>query len=182
MCTLARTTFSSVFEITNDLAESFLPFDLEVAYCSGIITLMAAFVEPSLVEGCPLAFADVNHVLDDFIAHGNLVARHRKADLQQLDEMLESLKSRHQIQTLGTVMATAVPQSNHGTGMPTQGFVPATAVESMSATEPALEPPDLTYPLDQWTWEDAMNSSQLMNVADFLEVNSFDELVSTFDM
>lgn len=170
-----------MFRIADHLTESFLPFDLEVACCSGIITLMAAFVEPSLVEGCPLNLEDVNNVLDDFIAHGNLVAKPRKVELQQLDEMLESLKLRPQNQNLGTVAPAAVPQPDHRTGIFDQGCVPATIGQSISAAEPALEAPEFAYPLDGWTWEDAMNSSQLMNVADFLEMNSFDELVSTFD-
>jgi hypothetical protein len=109
------------------------------------------------------------------------VARRRKAELLQLDEMLASLKARHQAQPLGTGTSTTDPRSNVATGFPNHGFVSATVDEAIAAVEPALDPPELTYPLDGWTWEDAMNSSQLMNVADFLEMNSFDELVSTFD-
>jgi hypothetical protein len=159
--------------------ETLLPFDLETTFCSGIIALIASFVEPMLLPDLRATLQNAYDVLDELDTQGNLIARRRVSELKRLGHMLEVLESRDVVEATATT--------------PT-GMVPNSTTEQHDPDEPpGLDPPvhgntgpevtaDAGQPFEQWTWEDALSSAQLMHVADFLEENTFDGFSNAFDI
>lgn len=149
---------------------------------------MAAFVDPQLIDDLPKTISDANSILDDLVSRGNLIARCRKDELQQLGSILDALKARAcgglALNTTRTA-SIAIPHdfdehSEQQIDVPMQTDVPFDVSGEVSADLAGQTM--LAYPFDQWTWEDALDSAQLMNVADFLDGSSFDGLSSTFDV
>ena len=152
------------------LLESFIPFDLEHAYCSGIITLMASFLDPALIEDSASAFETVLRVHDGLISCGNLVASSRKAELERLEHALNALTSRD---------INARPANRTMINETFGGEEPGEHLERSSHGGGSSY--GVGQPFDDWTWQDALNSTQLMNVADFLDGNSLDGFSASFD-
>ncbi|KAJ9653867.1 hypothetical protein H2201_009087, partial [Coniosporium apollinis] len=156
---------------SQELLATFVPFDLESAYCSGIIALMASFVEPLLIENLPAELEKTHRVLDDLIIKGNLIACRRKAELEQLDNMLYTLKTRDSGMPTrtrsfeDTSLVNAEMPGNFLTG-PTGNAVVQPGGDGLGS---------IGQPFEEWTWEDAFNSAQLMNVAGLLDGDQFDE-------
>lgn len=130
---------------------------------------MAAFVEPLLVEDLPADLEKTHRILDDMIIKGSLIACQRKAELEQLDTMLENLRMRG---------PSIFPQSK-----PLEDATPIDAAVNASSLQGAIDIPALQLggdsleltlqPFEEWTWEDALNSEQLRNVADLLDGDQY---------
>lgn len=152
-----------------------MPFDLEAAYTSSIIVLIASFIDPNLLDKTTPGLAEMCSLLDEFIAHGNQVAKRRKAELQQLSNMLGILR-------IGARETQDLREAGTDTG-----HEPSDPADVLHITDdmpgyvsnPTLAP---EHPFAHWTFEYAMNSSQLMTVADFLDERSFDEVLATFNV
>jgi hypothetical protein len=148
---------------------TFVPFDLESTYCSGIVTLLAAFVEPLLVENLPTNLQKAHRILDDMIVKGSLIACQRKAELEQLDNMLNTLKER----ALGMLMQTkplgCISFTNEE--MPVDGL--QGPISNAAAQLRSNDLGAVVQPFEEWTWEDALRSEQLMSVADLLDGDQY---------
>ncbi|KAL2414860.1 hypothetical protein ABEF95_006427 [Exophiala dermatitidis] len=169
-CQQSLNILASLF--TQGLLESFLPFDLESAFCSGLMIFMGAFVEPTLVNNLAAAAQTTYRVIDDMIGKGNMVARFRKAELEQLSKMLEELEpeagnyaARSRIVSR---RASAGPNVHGQDGQTTAvNETPGAQLDDISL-EGNVEP------FGEWTWPDAMDPIQLMNVAESLDASRFD--------
>lgn len=130
---------------------------------------MAAFVEPLLVENLPTDLQKTHRILDDMIVKGSLIACQRKAELEQLDNMLNTLKARYP----GMLMQTKPlgDTSFVNKEMPVdclQGPIGNAVVQLRGDGLGAV-----VQPFEEWTWEDALNSEQLMNVAGLLDGDQY---------
>jgi hypothetical protein len=162
--------------------ETLLPFDLETTFCSGIIVLIASFVEPMLLPDLRATLQNAYDVLDELDTQGNLIARRRVSELKRLGQMLETLESRdvgEATTSTPAAMVTSPTSGHHNPDEPPNQD--STAHVNMSPNDP-LATTDAVQPFEQWTWEDALSSAQLMNVADFLEENTFDGFSNAFDV
>lgn len=139
---------------------------------------MAAFVEPLLVENLDAELEKTYRVLDALIMKGNLIASYRKTELQHLDSMLKSLKKRFlDIPTQSISVEkdlTTDADSNH-------------APKPRPTNDAVSQPADningsVGHHFDEWTWEDALNSTQLMSVADLLDGDEFGSFSASFNI
>ncbi|KAL3467055.1 hypothetical protein BJX64DRAFT_274107 [Aspergillus heterothallicus] len=73
------------------LLDSFFPFDLESTFVSSVVLLMAPAIDSNLMDNQMPWLQKSCVVLDDMITRGNLIARFRKAELEQLDSLLSQL-------------------------------------------------------------------------------------------
>ncbi|KAH8700208.1 Zn(II)2Cys6 transcription factor [Talaromyces proteolyticus] len=73
------------------LLDSFLPFDLEATFVSSIVLLIAPKIDISLLENRTAWLQKSYVILDDMISRGNLIARFRKSELEQLGRLLDML-------------------------------------------------------------------------------------------
>jgi hypothetical protein len=77
--------------VTEKSIDSFLPFDLEATFVSSVIVLMAPIIDYSLLESLTPWLQKSYVVLEDMIARGNIIARFRKSELEQLNGLLTQL-------------------------------------------------------------------------------------------
>ena len=82
--------------------EHFLPFDLENAFSSAFVLIVASVILPSSfstqvmvgeLEYRNAAFS----ILDDMIYRGSVPAKHRKMDLEQLNQMVVSIRQKERL-------------------------------------------------------------------------------------
>lgn len=129
---------------------------------------MAAFVEPLLVEDLPADLEKTHRILDDMIIKGSLIACQRKAELEQLNDMLETLKERgsgmpNKTKFRDTRLADDATPVDY-----LQGAVDSPMVQLVGDN---LGP--ILQPFEEWTWEDALSSEQLRTVADLLDGDEY---------
>lgn len=90
---------------TDNIAEAFLPFDLEFTYGAAIHLAMAKALFPHTDE--EVAYNDqVQCLLDEMIVKGNRVAGVRKAELSHLEFLFGELAKR--VESLGVLTLTLV--------------------------------------------------------------------------
>jgi proline utilization trans-activator len=155
--------------------ETFLPFDLEATYCSGIILSMASFIDSTLIEDSTPSHRQINELLDEMIAHGNLVAKSRRQELEQLGAMLTAFLSQAQNQTEGSYAVVPAPSYDDLANSRTV----STEENSWLSYDESQVP---TESLGQWSTQYGMDSSQLMDVAGLLGLDSFGAMFSTFNL
>ncbi|KAL4927673.1 Zn(II)2Cys6 transcription factor [Aspergillus undulatus] len=80
---------SCLFE--QSLLDSFLPFDLESTFVSSVVLLMAPTIDLALLESRRPWLQKSYMILDDMISRGNLIAKYRKSELEQLSGLLYQL-------------------------------------------------------------------------------------------
>lgn len=187
---LIKTSFKSAkkslcilsFLQSQQLLETFLPFDLEQAFSSAfVLTIMSAL---PVLPG----FGNKDHIdttfsiLDTMISRGNVVARFRKTDLQELQEAMGQMQSgtRSPLESLpdtnshvleDTVTGSRVPRMATAatdlasTGLidrvPTVGSATDTASEQMLPIAEFIEWEPTLFDIgsnqlpDDWLWADA---------------------------
>ncbi|KAL3475772.1 hypothetical protein BJX99DRAFT_270907 [Aspergillus californicus] len=77
---------SCLFE--QSLLDSFLPFDLESTFVSSVVLLLAPALDCALLGSRKPWLQKSHTILDDMISRGNLIARFRKSELEQLSGLL----------------------------------------------------------------------------------------------
>lgn len=70
------------------IPDSFLPFDLESAFVSALVLLVAPYVDTYLLEDSLPWLQNTYEILNEMIYRGNQIAAFRKTDLDQLQELL----------------------------------------------------------------------------------------------
>ena len=140
-----------VLNITNnlkdhDLIENFLPFDLESTFSAGLVLQMVAYVHPKFLTDQDWR-SDVANVLDAMISGGNLLARLRKAETEELSLMFESINLKHD----ATIAMTSAHQRS-----------PSGATDHASL--PSLGPPFF----DGEDMDDGLSGAQILDLVDAL--------------
>lgn len=162
-----QTTADKLFTAT------FVPFDLESAFCSGIIVLMASFIESQLVDNRADQLERTYQILDDLTSKGNMIARLRKTELKQLEKMLADLQVRENVMSSTTTNPGTTKHANSDIPDHAQlQLVPPLVGDGFQATG---------APFDDWSWEAALDSAQLMYVAGLLDNNQIDSFDPPFD-
>lgn len=138
---------------------------------------MASVVDPILVDNVTAELAKTYCILDDLIMKGNLIATRRKAELQQLEALLDAFKAREMDPQLGA--------QSSGTVNLAYPAVPANLHSGAGGDAIAQPDNDTSWmsnqPLEEWTWEAALDAEQLMNVADLLDVDQIDRFSADFN-
>ncbi|KAL4948001.1 hypothetical protein BDW69DRAFT_102889 [Aspergillus filifer] len=136
---------SSLFE--QSLLDSFLPFDLESTFVSSVVLLMAPAVDCTLLESRSPWLQKSYMILDDMINRGNLIAKFRKSELEQLSGLLYQL----------------APDRMQGEGS-TKGQL----VEIPSPLPPAYRVPELP------SLHDGLTTAEIMAVAESIDTGDVD--------
>lgn len=120
---------------------------------------MASVVDTTLVGDRLASMISTHKILDSLIGDGNMIACHRKAELEQLNDLLITVASRDQ-----------------------DAFNRAHSLSSslgnvLQPVQQQLDDPSTSRDFDHfgdWTWQDSMSSTQLMNVVGTLNLDHFD--------
>ncbi|KAK6373764.1 hypothetical protein LTS17_008257 [Exophiala oligosperma] len=160
-----------------DFLATFVPFDLEAAFSSGIIVLIASAVEPLLVENLSAELAKTYCILDDLIAKGNMIANRRKAELHQLEELLNAFNRRQLDPQLGAQSVENADLADPGASAGLHSETIGGAIAHPDHETPWMN----NIPYDEWTWEAGLDAEQLMNVADLLEPDQMDAFSADFN-
>ncbi|KAJ9363407.1 Zn(II)2Cys6 transcription factor [Paecilomyces variotii] len=78
---------------TQGLLETFLYFDLESVFVSAMVLLLAPVIDTRLLETRSPWLQKSHSIIDDMISSGNLIAKFRKSELQQVEGVLDRLSS-----------------------------------------------------------------------------------------
>ena len=143
--------------------ESLIPFDLESVFCAGVITLMASLVNKVLINDFFATMRSTYRILDGLIAEGNMIACHRKAEIEQLSDMLDRIGPSGQPYPQMPTASALIPASFGNLMHPNQ--------ENNLQDDGAMRYNDA---FEDWTWQDTMSSTQLMNVVGALDLDHFD--------
>lgn len=157
-------------DLANVSVESFLPFDLDAAFSSAVVLLLAATVDYSLIRNNDGSWLEVVHaILKEMIARGNLVAKFHASELQQLDENLKKLPNSGATGAIGhaTRSNETVQHLSSNTVANSSGAVLSGGQFDIS--------PDF---LGEWNSDDGLNGDQLMALADSLDLEHLDWLGS----
>ncbi|KAJ5657435.1 uncharacterized protein N7484_001084 [Penicillium longicatenatum] len=148
---------------SEDLLETFLPFDLESIFVSTVVLLMAPAIDarwsyPAWLEKAYLIFEDI-------IENGNLIAKFRRSELQLLDELLSCFpQDRSRCLSAPVSFPTSILNN------------PQTSVQLASSFPPsahALSQEFLSNPAptndDDFNLTSGLTAAQIMAVADSIE-------------
>lgn len=138
---------------------------------------MASFVEFQLVDHLSDQLDKTYRILDDLTTRGNMIARLRKSELEQLEKMLNEFQAR--------VLELPDATTNH----PATGATLSEAPVNLppAPTDPPAVPvssnefASMAGLQDDWSWEAALDSEQLMYVAGLLDSGQFDSFDPPFN-
>ncbi|KAF9884749.1 hypothetical protein FE257_001311 [Aspergillus nanangensis] len=145
---------------SNNLLDSFLPFDIDAAFTATISLLIAAAIDPSLLhDHCPWSQRAYT-ILDDMTSRGNMYAKYILSELKQLDGQLAQLSMQDN-------MAMA---PNHLTSASGPGNEPASMMPSLASgyTTKSLEI-DFSESFGEHY---ELSPGQLLDLANSLDLNS----------
>lgn len=132
--------------------ETFLPFDLDAAFTSTISILMAAGIDPSLINDHTAWTTRAYSILEEIRSRGNIIAGMVKSELEQLGHHL------HQLSTNETQGNLHCLGSTHNMSI--------IATESMDEARNGF--------MEVFQLHDSLSAEQLVHIADSLEdINSF---------
>lgn len=140
-----------------DLLDSFLPFDLEAAFCAALVLVIAPIVHPKLIGGgdwLDSIFATLKHIA----LKGNVVAQLRKSEVEQLAQLPYVIR---QSQTY--------PNSFPNSGSPFAAPAATPVLDQISL--PGLEQPFF----DEWVAHDGLSGAQIMDLVNALDWRSVSE-------
>ncbi|KAM0273244.1 hypothetical protein ACHAQH_008380 [Verticillium albo-atrum] len=107
--------FSTLESLPTGLLGAFFPYDTEAIFVSTTNLLLGPAVDPQFINGGQIWLQRAFVVFDDMINCGNQVAKFRKAELLQLDELLElfgTVAPLHPPEATGADAAVPAPQSH----------------------------------------------------------------------
>jgi proline utilization trans-activator len=136
--------------------DSFLPFDLEAVFVSGVVILMAPIIDSSLLESLAPWLQKSYVILDDMISRGNIIASFRKSELERLDELLSQLQTDHPTQINDRM------QRDHPNGMLSQLSAPTSPVNC---------------PHELLNLNDGLTTAEIMAVAESIDTGDVDWVV-----
>lgn len=135
----------------HDLIDSFLSFDLDSAFSSAFVLILATSVHPKLLPDnawLTVAF----EILDDMISKGSPLAKLRRSEVEELAQMFKAFNQ----------------------GRPPEFESPA---QSQSAPIDHASLPSLGDPFfDEWNLNDGLSGEQIMSLADTLDGSDLADL------
>lgn len=137
----------------HNFTDSFLPFDLEATFVSSVVLLMAPTIDSSLLESRAPWLQKSYVILDDMISRGNLIARFRKSELEQLSGLLSQFLPDQPLQ----------PDDPRGKGQ--QAGV---ATRPSSPIPPPYRVPELP------SLDDGLTTAEIMAVAESIDTGDVD--------
>ncbi|OQU99952.1 Fungal Zn2-Cys6 binuclear cluster domain-containing protein [Cladophialophora immunda] len=140
--------FALVKYCTNDILDSFLPFDLESAFSAAFIVTMASALVPTMIVDAATYRATSDRIIDYLIRKGNVPAQLRKKELLCLDQMIQPLLD-HRDQHL--------PPPIHASQPPAHAFSPDFGTLGGWRAGPG---------------ESGFSPSQMLNIADQLDTHT----------
>jgi proline utilization trans-activator len=135
----------------HEVIETFLPFDLESVFSAGLVLHMVAHVHPKFLDTLDWQ-SNVFSILDVMVANGNLLARLRKTEIEELSSMFNIIKARPN---------TATPRVMQ------QESPAGTATDLLSL--PSLGPPFF----DGEYMDEGLSGAQILDLADALNEADF---------
>lgn len=161
----------SANQFSNNNKESFLPFDLDAAFSSAVVLLLASTVDPSLLHDRDRSWLHaVHHLLAEMVSRGNLIAKFVASELNQLDEAINMLPlvaintaadnqtSPNEQELLHQPELVTAQEMTHSTGDRGQSYV---------------SPSDF---LGEWNSDDGLSGDQLLALANSLDFEHLDWL------
>ncbi|ETI21010.1 hypothetical protein G647_07353 [Cladophialophora carrionii CBS 160.54] len=163
------------------LLVSFLPFDLDAAFTSGIALLMAAKVNSSLVKDPAPWLQRSYSVFQEMIYRGNMVAQMTKSELEQLEGILNRVSPTGEDQTAGRVRRYSGPRVSLARHDERElRFSGAPSHFSTLPPPPPYMPPSEAmsdgFVMDELQWQDGLSAEQLVNFAESMDLSALDWL------
>lgn len=154
--------------------ESFLPFDLDAAFASTVLLLMASASDNSLASREDEYWNMSETILEEISSRGNLIARHMKAELNQLNNIFSQLPPSNAASGRSSANRRARRQGHERSES-------ATSMQTELATGyPAYAGP---MPIERCDWQNGFTSENLTLFAEALNPDDLDWISSTvFDV
>ncbi|EKG14254.1 hypothetical protein MPH_08544 [Macrophomina phaseolina MS6] len=150
-----------------NLLETFLPFDLEAISVSTVNIVMAPSIDPQLLEHRPTWLDKAYAIFDEMATSGNIVAEFRRAELRQLDKMLDQLSRLRSRDASASLNAEQdVVQNNQPSALLPESSMHHATAQSAGNT---LLPSPISGILDELCFDGGLAASQIMDT-----VNSID--------
>ncbi|EON70068.1 hypothetical protein W97_09334 [Coniosporium apollinis CBS 100218] len=145
----------------HDLLDTFLPFDLESAFSAAFVLLMASSVHPKLLPQHNW-LNTVMEVFDSIVLKGNMLASLRKAEVEELAQILRALDRGRP--SLADKSASSI-------------VMPADAQLSWTPASGNMSLPSLGDPFfDEWNADDGFSGAQIMDLANALDIGVLDNI------
>ncbi|KAH0392946.1 hypothetical protein KCU89_g12928, partial [Aureobasidium melanogenum] len=139
------------------LLECFLSFDLDAAFSSTVILLMAAVIDPSLL-GEEIQLTELSYrILDEMATRGNQVAGFLRLELQQLK----------------TILSQAAPMGHRQVSI-TDSFISNRVNAASDENSGGILPPFMDCDISDANWQYTMTTEQMIQVADSIDFEGID--------
>lgn len=148
-------------------AECFVPFDREATFSSAVVLVIAEAVDPSLLRAEEPRLNIAYAILDEMIDRGNRIADYHKHELEQLDSNMQKLLF---LQRAETNMSNFDERGITPTSMGGHGVSENPRADANMPTVDTV--------LSEWNSEDSFSGEQLMAVANSMDFNQLDWLIS----
>lgn len=149
------------------LSETFLPFDLEATFVSASSLLLGPAIDPQCFECLNPSLDKVYAVFDEMIMAGNAIAKFRKSELQQLEDMLQQLtpwpsQASQQTTVVDDTQQTQLLEdtSPHDTVTSSMGTDPS-QIESYSSSIPEN--------MEDMAFDSGLTMAQLLDMANSID-------------
>ncbi|KAK1622528.1 fungal-specific transcription factor domain-containing protein [Colletotrichum phormii] len=149
------------------LLETFLPFDLEASFVSASSLLLGPAIDPQCFECLDPSLEKVYTVLDEMIMAGNGIAKYRKFELQQLENMLQRLTPWPSQASEQTTLVDEARQTQ-----PPDDTSPKDTVVSFMATDHSQHESyssSITGNMDEMAYDSGLTMAQLLDMANSIE-------------
>lgn len=140
--------------------ECFLSFDLDAAFSSALVLLIATTIDPSLLENDQRPADKAYQILEEMKTRGNQVAGFMLAELRQLETILEQVPPLDDRRASKTDPCKSV-QRHSGHQVP-------------SLSSDSLMTPFMDCAIGDADWQYTMTTEQMIQVADSLDFEGFD--------
>jgi proline utilization trans-activator len=137
--------------------ECFLSFDLDAAFSSALVLLIATTIDPSLLGNDNRPADKAYQILEEMKTRGNQVAGFMLAELRQLETILEQ-----------------VPPLDDRRGSKTDSCQSVQRHHVPSLSSDSLMTPFMDCAIGDADWQYTMTTEQMIQVADSLDFEGFD--------
>ncbi|KAK1486262.1 hypothetical protein CTAM01_12313 [Colletotrichum tamarilloi] len=147
--------------------KTFLPFDLEASFVSASSLLLGPAIDPQCFECLDPSLEKVYSVLDEMIMAGNGIAKYRKSELQQLENMLQRLTP---WPSQASEQTTLVDEGRQ-TQPPDDTSPQDTVVSAMASEHSQHESYSSSIPgnMDEMAYDSGLTMAQLLDMANSIE-------------
>ncbi|KAJ5092575.1 hypothetical protein NUU61_007445 [Penicillium alfredii] len=148
------------------LLETFLPFDLDSIFMSTTVLLIGLAIDTKMLDNHPGWVDKAYTIFDEIVQSGHLIAKFRRAELQQLEEML-SIVPRDQARCLSVPVSFPQNQSSLSQHVPLASSFPSSATHALQADD--IMPESNAVIADDCTFTAGLTAAQIMAVANSIE-------------